>query len=99
MSRYQAGETIDELAAAFDVSITPVRRALVEAGVPFRRRSWRPVPLELESEELVARYDAGESAASLARAAGVSVHTVHRRLREAGVTLRPKGRGNRRVSR
>jgi len=78
------------------VSITPVRRVITEAGVPFRRKSWRPVPLDLDVDELVGRYKAGESAASLARDAGVSVHTVRRRLLQAGVTLRERGRGNRR---
>ena len=46
----------------------------------------------LPTDEIAARYKAGESTCILARAYGVSVGTVERRLKAAGVALRYRGR-------
>lgn len=89
--RYEAGETIDELAAAFGVSITPIRRAIAEAGVPFRRRSHRA--REVDVNELVRSYEAGGVLDDLAERFGLSRNAIRRRLVAAGVELRPRGAG------
>lgn len=47
--------------------------------------------IELPMEEVAARYGAGESTTVLGRAYGVGGHTIWRRLRAAGVELRPPG--------
>lgn len=77
---------IDELASQFGVSSTPIRRVLSEAGVEFRRRSWREVGL-FDVDELVRRYEAGESKLQLARELNVNTMSVHRRLVAAGVKI------------
>ena len=51
--------------------------------------AWR---IELPVDEIVARYEAGESARGLGQAYGVSRGTVQRRLLAADVTMRPRGR-------
>ena len=51
--------------------------------------AWR---IELPADEIVARYEAGESARGLGQAYGVSRGTVQRRLLAADVTMRPRGR-------
>ena len=49
------------------------------------------INIPLPVNELVARYEAGESAPTLARAYGVGAGTVGRRLKGAGVTMRMRG--------
>jgi DeoR/GlpR family transcriptional regulator of sugar metabolism len=89
--RYVDVETIDELAAAFGVSITPIRRAIEAAGVPFRRRSHRAA--EVDVDELVRLYNAGGILDDLAEGFGVHRNTIRRRLVAAGVELRRRGDG------
>ena len=89
--RYQEGETIDELASSFGVSITPIRRAIESAGVPFRRRSHRA--REVDVDELVRAYKAGGILDDLAEQFGVHRNTIRRRLIAAGVELRPRAEG------
>jgi hypothetical protein len=89
--RYIAGETIDELAAAFGCSIQPIRRILTEAKVPIRRRSHRGADVDVD--ELVRLYEAGGILDDLGVLFGVHRNTVRRRLMQAGVQLRPRGAG------
>lgn len=89
VDRYRNGETIDELAAAFDVSSTAVRTALTAADASIRPRSHKPIPLDVD--ELVARFDAGETMSSIARDLDVDVNTIRRRLLKAGRSTPGRG--------
>lgn len=88
VDRYNAGETIDGIAAAVGRSTLWVRRRLVEADVTIRPGK-RPRVNRVPSEELVRRYLAGASISDLVKETNWSYGTVYRRLRECGVRFRP----------
>jgi hypothetical protein len=97
--RYQAGETVDVIAAATGLHHTTVRRRIKRAGVEMTqgdlaRRNQR---LDLPGDELARRYRAGESAEHIGLSLGVSSQTVRNRLAEMGVERRRtrQGRANR----
>lgn len=46
----------------------------------------------MTTEEIIARYRAGQSAAAIARVAGMTRSTVYSRLYRAGVRVGPRGR-------
>jgi transcriptional regulator with XRE-family HTH domain len=69
------------------VDAQTVARFLVRQGVALRPEGNKPVQVPLE--ELRGRYLAGESLSDLAEGAGVSQQTIGRRLRAAGVQMRP----------
>lgn len=83
---YVGGATIDQLALRFGVSASPIRRCLIERGVPIRRRGHRTT-LHCDGAELVRRYHAGASKLQLARELNVNVKEIHRRLLVEGVTV------------
>jgi DNA-binding Lrp family transcriptional regulator len=88
--RYRAGETLVEVGAAMGVSGTTVERRLKRAGVVLRPAGWRPGRRrpDVEDEDLVARYAAGESLGAIGAATGLHPTAVHYRLRRAGVEMR-----------
>lgn len=85
VKRYKAGETIAELADAFEVSIQVIHRRLTEAGVE-RRPQGRHRP-RADSRAIVRRYTAGASILQLAREHGIDRKAVRQILVDAGVRI------------
>ncbi|WP_308170254.1 GntR family transcriptional regulator, partial [Acrocarpospora catenulata] len=90
--RYEAGESMRAIAGSLGVDKLTVRSRLVSAGVRIRRRSAAGTGLGVSAEEVVRRYEAGESMRAIAGSLGVDKLTVRCRLLAAGVEIRPPGR-------
>jgi hypothetical protein len=91
---YRAGATLEEIAARYGVSPTPVGRALRRRGV--ERRVYRP-PTRWDGtpeqrREVLRLHGAGVSVGDIERAFHVGPPVVSVVLREAGVQLRPGGK-------
>lgn len=89
--RYEAGESAPSIAAALGVSDSTVIESLRLAGVAIRTRGEATRArhgLSIDIPALIRRYQGGESTPKLAAALGISIATVDRALREAGVCLR-----------
>lgn len=87
--RYEAGATLGDLAplAGFR-TWQALRRHLAGSGVSIRRS---PIArTEIDTDELVRRYGAGESLSALSRSVGLCVNSVRYRLVRRGVALRPE---------
>jgi uncharacterized protein (DUF433 family) len=56
----------------------------------------KPKDIGVSVDELIRRYQSGETWAEIAAATGVNLWTVRQRLRRAGVTMRASGRVPRR---
>jgi DNA-directed RNA polymerase specialized sigma24 family protein len=86
--RHMDGESISSLAAVTGLAKSTISLRLAKAGhVPFSantRLGPAPKDLGISDEELLRRYRAGQSQASLARQYGVDSATIHARLRKAG---------------
>lgn len=95
--RYEAGESLPEIARALDCSTGQLSRALRQMGVAMRVPGDYAAPFD--PAVVVERYEAGEGAKSIAASLGVSIDRVRRSLVAAGITIRPagsvKGRGKR----
>lgn len=90
--RYEAGETIDQLAAAFGLSATPIRKAITAAGVAIR--TTRAYPRVLDDEQAaraVDMYARGSTLDEIAAAFGCSRRALDWVLDQAGVLRRPRG--------
>jgi DNA-binding CsgD family transcriptional regulator len=91
---FLSGTTVQELADRFGCSTKPINDALARAGVTRgagpRRRS-----LAGREREIVDRYEAGETLASLGTAFGVNPKVVAGLLEQEGVNRRPPGRRRR----
>jgi transposase-like protein len=85
--RYEAGESLYDLAAELGVAVGTVKLRLLEAGTVMRQVGGRTgsnmVALPISAEELQRRRAAGESVAVLAAELGVSWDTVRKRLNMA----------------
>ena len=84
---YNAGETIDQLAARLKVTTDHIRQSLRFAGVDL------PTNVQVSNafkrpEEVVALYLAGGTLASVALAIGANQRSVRAVLAERGVTMR-----------
>lgn len=88
---YDAGSTVQELAARFDCSTTTVREVLAEAGVRLRARGPRS-PLAGREAEVVAAYEAGATVRDLVDRFGANQRTVRKVLADGGVVMRRPGR-------
>lgn len=86
----RSGETYDSVAGALNISASSVSRYCRMAGLSRRRGPWEGHPrlTDMQVEEMAARYRAGETQSELASSYGVTVATVGRRLRGAGVQTR-----------
>ncbi|MFE9461738.1 helix-turn-helix domain-containing protein [Streptomyces californicus] len=89
VEKYRGGQTIIELAEAYGVDTTKIRRILVDAGV--ERRPAKQPPLDLPAEEIAAAYRSGETIRALAATYGVSDGPIRRVLAEQGVEMRSTG--------
>ena len=89
VDRYLAGATMEEVSTATAASLDRVRRVLNERGIPFRSGAAHRIPLP--AAELADLYQDGLTIAQLAERYHVSTNTVYSRLRELGVSMRPRG--------
>jgi len=85
VARYQAGTRLQTLADETGLPALRIAELLGHAGVTRRdeRRSTRRVDVDMD--EVVARYQAGETARTIGDELGVSSSTIRRRLISAGV--------------
>lgn len=95
--RYEAGESLYDLAADLGVAVGTVKLRLLEAGTRLRRvggpmRS-SEVVLPISVAELRRRFEAGESVASLALALRVPRNTVRGCLEADARAARARGTG------
>jgi transposase-like protein len=79
---YKAGRTITQIADELGRYKTTIRRHIDASGIP-KRNDRGDVTPEVRGA-IIARYQDGETAASIARAVGVNAATVTRQLRAAG---------------
>jgi len=87
--RYQAGETAELLAAAFQIHRTTVTAHLQRNGIQ-RRGGGRRVLAASDVQVAAELYEAGQSLASIGRQFDVHHTTVANELRQAGVEIRPR---------
>jgi hypothetical protein len=83
---YQAGSTLDEVAAMFGVYVRTAAAHLEREGIPQRRH-------RLSAEqvaEAVRLYKAGWSTIRIGHLFGVYPESVRYRLKRAGIELRPR---------
>lgn len=89
VQRYQAGETADLLAAAFQIHRTTVTGHLKRNGIQ-RRGGGRRVLAADDVQVAAELYEAGQSLARIGRQFDVHHTTVATELRQAGVKIRPR---------
>lgn len=89
LARYETGESMNALAIAYGVSPTTIRDLLVRHGNKRRPRGGRyRVITGQQREQIITRYQAGQSQHAVARALGISQTSVGRTLSAAGVAVR-----------
>jgi transcriptional regulator of aromatic amino acid metabolism len=86
MTRYQAGETTQQVGRRYGISKTRVASVLRERGITLRRQGLT----DEQVSEATDFYIAGRSLAWLAARYGVSPMTVATALRRKGVQPRPR---------
>ncbi|MHB2024881.1 MAG: helix-turn-helix domain-containing protein [Mycobacteriales bacterium] len=92
VAAYRQGVPVEELATSFRVNRTTVLWHARRHGIAKRDRR----ALRLDDVERAAKlYAEGQSAEWVARELQVAASTVRRALKDAGVTVRPKGRQRR----
>jgi hypothetical protein len=85
-TRYQAGDTTQQIATDYGISKTRVATVLREQGITIRRQGLTSE----QAREAAALYAAGKSLAWLGKRYGVSHTTVATVLRLQGIQLRPR---------
>lgn len=88
---YAKHGSITAVAGLHGVSFSTARRWLLAAGVEINE-AHRPTHTGLDVGRAAARYEGGESLATIAAEAGVGVNTLKRRLEAHGTVMRPRGR-------
>lgn len=92
---YRGGMTIKQVAAEFAVSITTIRKRLIDAGEKMRRYTYSKV-LADDVEKAAAMYRSGASLRRIAVDLDVSHETVRKRLKSGGTAVRRHGHNSRR---
>jgi transposase-like protein len=87
LERYQAGETANALAEAYDVNRATIFARLQRAGIKSRHR----ILTDHDVAAATAMYEAGQSLASIAKHFGVADRTVLNAFRRVGVATRDRG--------
>ena len=90
VAAYEAGATVEELAAEHGCSTTTIREVLAAEGVTLRSPGPRS-PLEGREAELAAAYEAGATVRELVDRFGANQRTVRKVLAEQGVVMRRRG--------
>lgn len=88
---YTKHGSITAVADTHGVSFSTARRWLLAAGVEINE-AHRPTQTGLDVSRAAARYESGESLATIAAEAGIGVNTLKRRLEARGTVMRPRGR-------
>lgn len=88
VAAYLAGQTIEKLAASYNLSYRNVRTRLVNAGVTLRPQQKQMVPTP---PGLVAAYCSGLSIRQTGTQFGLSYNVARRMLLQAGIGLRSRG--------
>lgn len=88
--RYEAGAGTPALAKHFGVSIATIAKRLTKAGVPLRnlKQAGAVQRVEIDVDDLRARFDRGESVLAISKALGISRMTINRRMDEIGLKAR-----------
>jgi len=88
---YRRLGSVPAVASELGVAFETARRWLSAAEVDLKPKG-RPsrAASKLSEAMVVARYERGDSIATIGEAAGVSPTTIRNRLRKAGVELRPR---------
>lgn len=84
ISRYEAGESTNELIGEFGIGKTTLYRILGKHGIERQSRLYRSIP----DSEVVRGYLMGESELSLSKRYGIDRNGIRRRLLRAGITPR-----------
>ncbi|MEM9409150.1 MAG: helix-turn-helix domain-containing protein [Acidobacteriota bacterium] len=87
MQRYQDGETLEQLAEAFDIHRRTAAAILERVGVQRRYRRLTPADID----EAATLYRSGLSLEAVGMELGVSAHTILIHLRRLGVARRSVG--------
>jgi DNA-binding CsgD family transcriptional regulator len=88
-AEYEGGKSILEIAQTVGLTDEAVRRRLHRAGTPLRPRGWSRESRTLDAR-LRAQYEGGRTVAELGQEHPCSSKEIRRRLKRAGVVLRPK---------
>lgn len=80
-----------DIAAKFGVATKTVHQRLGELNIPAKQAQHRAFLATLDIDWLREQYEAGASTYDLGRALECDPKTVYRKLRDAGVNLRPRG--------
>lgn len=86
VTRYEAGETTQQVGACYGISKTRVAAVLRAQGVTIHRQGLT----DEQAREAATLYTAGKSSAWLGARFGVSNTTITAKLRQQGVQLRPR---------
>lgn len=82
---YEAGASLNDLRSKYICDISTLRRTLKRVGVvPRRRGAQERELLEGQWDEIVRRWEAGESQSAIARSLGLSQARVNSAMRKAG---------------
>lgn len=91
VAAYEAGATVEELAARHGCSVTTIRLVLGGEGVELRPPGPRS-PLDGREREVAAAYEAGATVRELVDRFGANQRTIRKVLGEQGVSMRRPGR-------
>jgi DNA-directed RNA polymerase specialized sigma24 family protein len=86
IASYQAGRTLEEVAAEFGIYVRTAAAHLEREGVPQRRRRLTPDQVT----EAVQLYESGWSTIQIAKHLGIYAQSVRYQLVKEGVQLRPR---------
>lgn len=96
VTAYVEGATIDQLAEIYETSITPIRRALFDAGVTLRPTGARWPYDEATEKRLAWEYEWGATIRELVKQYGGSDKTIRKAIVKQGGSIRPTGPTKRR---
>lgn len=90
VDRYNAGEHTPVLAKEHGISMTGLRKLLLNEGVKLRMQSITPE----DSDQAVKLYQSGLTIREVVKEVGYSLGSIRRELHRRGVPMRPSGRWN-----
>lgn len=90
VDRYNAGEHTPALAKEHGISMTGLRKLLLNEGVKLRMQSITPE----DSDQAVKLYQSGLTIREVVKEVGYCLGSIRRELHRRGVPMRPSGRWN-----
>ena len=91
---YLSGYSLPKIAKKYNTDHGCIAHRLEKMGIPRRPVRGPRTRHDLCDEELISRYQAGESTTSLAKSFGTSHETIRKRFKTAGVALRTRSEAN-----